>query len=413
MDTGEQAGEESSANRRERLLALRSSAAAAASSTSSSSSPSAAPPPPAWDLPEPDLAPTSSAPRPRSRFDFYTNPGAAFSSSAAAVPQKRKSADPPGPNPAPAPPHGNSGNNYPPPHQHHMAQSPMEGAPGNSPWRGPMQFQTPMSGYRGTPPGPPPHWNPHSASPAQDPYPHPPNFGFRGPNVGRGGSPMNYGPGGSPMNYGPGGSPMSYEPRGSPRSYVPRGSPHSSSGRGRGENYYQSPGSRGRGGRGGFQNHSGSQDQRNFYRKSMVDDPWQGLQPIVGSILPIDGAKSWLPESLRKKETPNQGRGGNFYHSPGSRGRGGRGGFQNHSGSQDQRNFYRKSMVDDPWQGLQPIVGNILKPVDGAKSWLPESLRKKETPNQGRTISNPTSGLSLAEYLASSFNEASNESNET
>lgn len=67
----------------------------------------------------------------------------------------------------------------------------------------------------------------------------------------------------------------------------------------------------------------------------------------------------------------------------------------------------------DPWQGLQPIVGSILKPIDGAKSWLPESLRKKETPNQGRTISNPTSGLSLAEYLASSFNEASNESNET
>ncbi|VAH20636.1 unnamed protein product [Triticum turgidum subsp. durum] len=228
-----------------------------------------------------------------------------------------------------------------------MAQSPMEGAPGNSPWRSPMQFQTPMSGYRGTPPGPPPHWNSHSASPAQDPYPHQTNFGFRGPNVGRGGSPMNYGPGGSPMNYGPrgnpmnygpGGSPMSYEPRGSPRSYVPRGSPHSSSGRGRGENYY---------------------------------------------------------------------------HSPGLRGRGGRGGFQNHSGSQDQRNFYRKSMVDDPWQGLQPIVGNILKPIDGAKSWLPESLRKKETPNQGRTISNPTSGLSLAEYLASSFNEASDESNET
>ncbi|VAH20633.1 unnamed protein product [Triticum turgidum subsp. durum] len=421
MDTGEQAGEESSANRRERLLALRSSAAAAAAS-STSSSPSAAPPPPAWDLPEPDLAPTSSAPRPRSRFDFYTNPGAAFSSATAAVPQKRKNADPPGPNPAPAPPHGNYGNNYPPPHQHHMAQSPMEGAPGNSPWRSPMQFQTPMSGYRGTPPGPPPHWNSHSASPAQDPYPHQTNFGFRGPNVGRGGSPMNYGPGGSPMNYGPrgnpmnygpGGSPMSYEPRGSPRSYVPRGSPHSSSGRGRGENYYHSPGLRGRGGRGGFQNHSGSQDQRNFYRKSMVDDPWQGLQPIVGSILPIDDANSWLPESLRKKETPNQGRGENYYHSPGSRGRGGRGGFQNHSGSQDQRNFYRKSMVDDPWQGLQPIVGNILKPIDGAKSWLPESLRKKETPNQGRTISNPTSGLSLAEYLASSFNEASDESNET
>lgn len=220
-----------------------------------------------------------------------------------------------------------------------MAPSPMEGAPGNSPWRSPMQFQTPMSGYRGTPPGPPPHWNPHSTPPAQDQYPHPPNFGFRGRNAGRGGSPMNYRPKGSSMDYGPRGSPMDYGPRGSPRSYVPRGSPHLSSGRGRGENYYNSPGPRGRGGRGGFHNHSGSQDQRNYYRKSMVDDPWQDLQPIVGSILiPIDGAKSWLPESLRKK---------------------------------------------------------------------------KEAPNQGRTIPNPTSGLSLAEYLDLSFNEASNESNET
>lgn len=71
-------------------------------------------------------------------------------------------------------------------------------------------------------------------------------------------------------------------------------------------------------------------------------------------------------------------------------------------------------MVDDPWQDLQPIVGSILIPIDGAKSWLPESLRKKkEAPNQGRTIPNPTSGLSLAEYLDLSFNEASNESNET
>ena len=104
MDTGEQAAaEESSANRRERLLALRSAAAAA-----SSSSPSAAPPPlpeaAAWDLPDPDLAPSSAAHAP-ARFGFYTNPGAAFSS--AAAPHKRKSADSlPGPSPAPAPPHG-------------------------------------------------------------------------------------------------------------------------------------------------------------------------------------------------------------------------------------------------------------------------------------------------------------------
>lgn len=142
--------------------------------------------------------------------------------------------------------------------------------------------------------------------------------------------------------------------------YGPRGSPGSSSGRGRGENYYSSPGSRGRGGRGGsgFQNHSGGQERKDYYNKSMVDDPWKNLQPIVGSILrPIGG-----------------GGGG------GSSGRGGGGGGGGGGGDGD----------------------------GGAKSWLPESLRtKKDTPDQGRTIS--TSGLSLAEYLDLSFNEVSNE----
>lgn len=370
MDTGEQAAEESSANRRERLLALRSAAAAAGSS--SSSSPSAAPPPlqpPAWDLPEPDLTP-SSAPRPPARFGFYTNPGAAFSS--AAAPNKRKSPDTLlSPSPAPAPPHGRSGNygNSYPPHQRHMAPSQMEPAPpGTGPWRSPMQFQTPMSEYGGAPPGPPPHWNPHSTSPAQDYYPRSPNLGFRGSNVGRGGNPMNYGPRGSPVNYGPRGSPMNYTPRGTPMNYEPRGSPMnyeprgslmnygprgspcSSSGRGRGENYYSGPDSRGRGGRGGsgFQNHSGGQGQMNYYYKSMVDDPWKNLRPIVGSILPTDGggAKPWHQEPFRTK-------------------------------------------IDN-----KPDQGRVI------------STNK---PDQGQVISTSTSGLSLAEYLDLSFNEVSNE----
>lgn len=145
---------------------------------------------------------------------------------------------------------------------------------------------------------------------------------------------MNYGPRGSPVNYGPRGSQMNYGSRGSPMNYGPRGSPYSSSGRGRGENYYSSPGSRGRGGGDGF-------------------------------------------------------------------------GFQNRSGWQDRRSYHAKCMVDDPWRDLQPIVGNILIPMDGSKSWLPESLRaKKDTSDQGQI--KPTSGLSLAEYLDLSFNEASN-----
>lgn len=97
-----------------------------------------------------------------------------------------------------------------------------------------------------------------------------------------------------------------------------------------------------------------------------------------------------------------RGRGPNNYGSSGSRGRGGRCGF----GWQD-RSYFIKSMVDDPWLGLQPIVGNILIPKGDSESWLPTSLReKKETPAQGQIKS--TSGLSLAEYLDLSFNEVSN-----
>ena len=96
-----------------------------------------------------------------------------------------------------------------------------------------------------------------------------------------------------------------------------------------------------------------------------------------------------------------RGRGPSYHGSPGSRGRGGRGGF----GWQDH-GYVNKSMVDDPWLDLQPIVGNILMPRGISESWLPKSLReKKEAPSQGQIKS--SSGLSLAEYLDLSFNEVS------
>ncbi|XP_062225061.1 protein SICKLE-like [Phragmites australis] len=322
MDGGEHDEvEETSSIRRERLLALRSAANA---------SPAAAPlPAPAGSLlPDPDLAGDhqASAPPPRQphRFDYYTNPAAAFSSSHTSGgsdptwSHKRKSPPncyPPSPAPPPYAGPGNYGSNYPLPHQHHMAPSPIHSsspmprdAPGSSHWRSPMQFQDPMPGYQGTPGAPPP-WGQHSGSPARGSYPNSPGFGFRHPHPGRGSSPMSYGP---------------------------RGGPQSSYGRGRGQNFNSSPGSWGRGGRGGV-------------------------------------------------------------------------GFQNRSGWQDRRSFFNKSMVDDPWQDLQPIIGNILIPRDASKSWLPESLRaKKEKPAQGQ-IKSPSSGLSLAEYLDLSFNDASNE----
>jgi hypothetical protein len=121
--------------------------------------------------------------------------------------------------------------------------------------------------------------------------------------------------------------------------------------------------------------------------------------------------------SYRPRGSPHasygRGRGQNYNSSPGSWGRGGGRGavsFQYNSG-EDRRSYINKSMVDDPWQDLHPIVGNILIPRawGGSQSWLPESLReKKETSAHGQIKSTP-SGLSLAEYLDLSFNEASNE----
>jgi hypothetical protein len=123
------------------------------------------------------------------------------------------------------------------------------------------------------------------------------------------------------------------------------------------------------------------------------------------------------PMSYRPRGSPHasygRGRGQNYNSSPGSWGRGGGRGavsFQYNSG-EDRRSYINKSMVDDPWQDLHPIVGNILIPRawGGSQSWLPGSLReKKETSAHGQIKSTP-SGLSLAEYLDLSFNEASNE----
>jgi hypothetical protein len=176
---------------------------------------------------------------------------------------------------------GNYGSDYHRPHQqptswqvHSTSPMPQDAAR-SSPWQSPMQFQDPMSGYQGGPPSAPRPWGSHSGPGGRGSYSNPPNFGFRHPNPSRGGSPMNYGP---------------------------RGGPYSSYGRGRGPNYFGSPGSRGRGGRVGCHG-------RSYFNKSMLDDPWLDLQPGVGNILiprgEYDSNKSWLPESLRKKkETP-------------------------------------------------------------------------------------------------------------
>ncbi|KAD6453187.1 hypothetical protein E3N88_07892 [Mikania micrantha] len=103
---------------------------------------------------------------------------------------------------------------------------------------------------------------------------------------------------------------------------------------------------------------------------------------------------------------PNQGRGyglgfkNNMTSGPSSgrgRGRGrGRGLGHNHLSAEDRPDrFFNTSMLEDPWKFLEPVIWKPLK-----KQWNPYSHRAKvsESPRQS----------SLAEVLAASFNEASN-----
>ncbi|KAI3701053.1 hypothetical protein L2E82_45696 [Cichorium intybus] len=107
---------------------------------------------------------------------------------------------------------------------------------------------------------------------------------------------------------------------------------------------------------------------------------------------------------------PNQGRGQWTSGSSSGRGRGGRwsgqgggrgGGANNHVTAEERPDlFYNKSMVEDPWKFLEPVIWKSqMKP----KPWLLYSSNTKKP-----RVSEPSSGSqqSLAEILAASFNEA-------
>ncbi|CAL9080923.1 unnamed protein product [Musa hybrid cultivar] len=73
------------------------------------------------------------------------------------------------------------------------------------------------------------------------------------------------------------------------------------------------------------------------------------------------------------------------------------------------KRYYCKSMLEDPWRNLEPIVGNILEPMAGPGYWLPESISgKKRKVSETQSINKLNSKWSLAEVLADSFEEAIN-----
>ncbi|XP_072990867.1 uncharacterized protein [Typha latifolia] len=300
---------EESARREERFIGLRTEASAASRITATPHMPFPSPNPPLPEqLPNPmfPAAPAGEMSPRTPRFDNYMNPAAALSgykrkseyySPSSSIPtQFTRAYGPRSHYEVPS---------HPPAQQFNTAWLPdnnipfpmLPQAPQNSPWRSPVQFQSPFPGQQGTyssAPGPwnasvqfqspfsdhqgtysrgPGPWNASTGSLMHGFYPNSSRGGFTSPRYGRG----------SPM--------------GNPGI---RGSPHSYSGRGKGRQYSSSTNTRGRGGRGqSFNNHSGLEEPEHYYSKAMVEDPWRELKPVVGDILkPRNISTSWLPESL-------------------------------------------------------------------------------------------------------------------
>ena len=117
--------------------------------------------------------------------------------------------------------------------------------------------------------------------------------------------------------------------------------------------------------------------------------------------------------------TPGRGRGRgrwNNSRSPGSgwSGRQGLGSRGHHSNQDSPSGFYKKSMVENPWKFLQPVVWNTIDAPSGTIS-TPETSKSRQskslsTQREGPSNSSKSNSQpSLAEYLAAAFNEATND----
>ncbi|KAK6277725.1 hypothetical protein POUND7_018048 [Theobroma cacao] len=137
------------------------------------------------------------------------------------------------------------------------------------------------------------------------------------------------------------------------------------------------------------------------------------------------------PQQFGNYPLPSPGHGGNLGLSSGrGRGRGyggsithgigrsgGRGlGFHGHSSASNRtmgpESFYDESMLEDPWQHLKPVLWrrreagmDSLSNPDSSNSWFPKSISAKKV-KVSEASNKFNSQLSLAEYLAASFNKA-------
>lgn len=118
--------------------------------------------------------------------------------------------------------------------------------------------------------------------------------------------------------------------------------------------------------------------------------------------------------------SPGRGRGGWHNTRNDASGWGGgqrlssRGRFSSEDKPHDVDRFYKKSMVEDPWQLLKPVIWNVTDASSNSictpgssKSWASNS----SSANKGGSSAAPvksSSQPSLAEYLAAAFNAAAN-----
>ncbi|KAF3447254.1 hypothetical protein FNV43_RR12434 [Rhamnella rubrinervis] len=153
------------------------------------------------------------------------------------------------------------------------------------------------------------------------------------------------------------------------------------------------------------------QDSANWLNHSSSPVSGHGGSPSPNS---GRGGDLWWRSSMRPASGHRGGR-GNF--NPGSGWRGGRGlGSHVRPRAPDRslgpERYYNDSMVEDPWKSLKPVIWKgvedsltISSTPDSSRPWTPKYLGTKRS--KTLEVSNRSSNQpSLAEYLAASFNEA-------
>lgn len=220
-----------------------------------------------------------------------------------------------------------------------------------------------------------------------------------------------FNPLGNPGQNSPFGTPQRSSPNtwgssfGTPNNYLP---PNSSTG-----GNFASPGIHG-GGRPGFHSEQGSGQpgsgyggspyQGSGYRGSPYQGSWHRGSAYQGS-----GHRGGPYQGSGHRGSPYQGSGqgrsqwmGNSSSPISFRsGRRGRGSHGCTSGASRPDLYYSKSMVEDPWKELKPVIWKAFS----ENSWLPQSISAKKAKLPDAPVKSIPQ-QSLAEYLSASFSEA-------